>query len=64
MERRRSSVDIEDYTKKKPSRKVESGRNVLDNNGVNFLMAATMSFGAMLVAGWYWNIPISSILAK
>lgn len=39
------------------SRRIESGFNILDNNGVNLLMAALMSVGAMLVAGYVWNIP-------
>jgi uncharacterized membrane protein len=47
----------------KPSRVVESGSlGILDNNEVNFLMALTMSIGAMVIAGWVWNIPMSSIL--
>lgn len=44
-----------------PSRKVESGLALLDNNDVNFLMAATMSVGAMAVASWAWGVPLSSI---
>lgn len=51
-----SSVD------ERPSRKVESGLAILDNNEVNFLMALTMSIGAMGVASWFWQIPFSSIL--
>jgi uncharacterized membrane protein len=47
----------------KPSRVVESGSlGFLDNNEVNFLMALTMSLGAMAVAGWFWDVPLSSIL--
>jgi uncharacterized membrane protein len=46
----------------KPSRKVESGLAILDNNEVNFLMALTMSLGAMGVASLVWDIPFSSIL--
>jgi len=46
----------------KPSRKVESGLALLDNNEVNFLMALTMSLGAMGVASWFWEVPFSSIL--
>ena len=45
----------------KPSRVVESGFGLLDNNEVNFLMALTMSLGAMGVASWVWGIPIESI---
>ncbi|KAN0108682.1 Integral membrane protein DUF92 domain containing protein [Hyaloscypha variabilis] len=47
----------------KPSRVVESGSlSLLDNNEVNFLMALTMSLGAMGVASWFWEIPFSTIL--
>lgn len=46
-----------------PSRVVESGWDLLDNNDVNFLMAFTMSFGAMAVAGWYWGVPMQSIMS-
>lgn len=45
----------------KPSRVVENGWDLFDNNDVNFLMALTMSFSAMGAAGWYWGIPMSSI---
>jgi hypothetical protein len=44
-----------------PSRKVESGLGILDNNEVNFLMALTMSLGAMAIAAWAWDIPFGSI---
>ena len=44
------------------SRKIESGREILDNNGVNLLMAACMSIGGIMAASWFWSIPISSIL--
>ncbi|KAK4214713.1 transmembrane protein 19 [Rhypophila decipiens] len=43
----------------KPSRVVENGWDLLDNNDVNFLMAFSMSVGAMAVASWYWNVPFS-----
>jgi uncharacterized membrane protein len=46
----------------KPTRKVESGMALLDNNDVNFVMALTMSLGAMGVASWFWEVPLSSIL--
>jgi uncharacterized membrane protein len=46
----------------KPSRVVESGSlGLLDNNEVNFLMALTMSLGAMGIGGWIWGTPMSSI---
>jgi uncharacterized membrane protein len=46
----------------RPSRVVESGWDLLDNNDVNFLMAFGMSLGAMAVASWYWGVPMSSIV--
>lgn len=46
----------------KPTRVAETGWDLLDNNDVNFLMAFTMSVGGMLVAAWYWDVPIASIL--
>lgn len=48
----------------KPSRVVESGfLGILDNNEVNFLMALTMSLGAMAIASWCWEVPFESILS-
>ncbi len=44
-----------------PSRTIESGLGILDNNEVNFLMALTMSLGAMAIAGWAWDVPFRSI---
>ncbi|KAB5525762.1 integral membrane protein DUF92-domain-containing protein [Coniochaeta sp. 2T2.1] len=56
---RRSSFGDE-----KASRVVESGLwDLLDNNDVNFLMALTMSFGAMGVAGWYWGVPMNQMFS-
>lgn len=46
----------------RPTRVIESGWDILDNNGVNFLMAFTMSMGAMAGAAWYWNQPMATIL--
>ncbi|KAI0439098.1 integral membrane protein DUF92 [Xylaria telfairii] len=46
----------------KPTRVVETGWDLLDNNDVNFLMAFTMSVGGMVAASWYWGVPMSSIL--
>lgn len=46
-----------------PSRMLESGADILDNNAVNLLMAGIMSVGGMAVAGWYWGVPLTSILA-
>ncbi len=47
----------------KPSRVVENGWDLLDNNDVNFLMAFVMSFGAMAVASWIWDVPLNSMAA-
>ncbi|KAI2627624.1 integral membrane protein DUF92-domain-containing protein [Hypoxylon sp. NC1633] len=47
---------------RKPTRVAESGWDLLDNNDVNFLMASIMSVGAMVLAGWYWEVPLDSIL--
>lgn len=47
---------------KRPSRIVESGWDLLDNNDVNFLMAVIMSTGAMWIAAWSWGIPPKTIL--
>ncbi|KAK3941235.1 transmembrane protein 19 [Diplogelasinospora grovesii] len=55
---RRSSFGDE-----RPSRVVESGWDLLDNNDVNFLMAFIMSSGAMAVAAWYWGVPFGSAFA-
>lgn len=44
------------------SRRVEVGRDVLDNNAVNILMAGLVSLGAMLVACVIWDTPFSSVI--
>lgn len=46
----------------RPTRVVESGWDILDNNDVNFLMAFTMSLGAMAVAGWHWGLSLEDLL--
>ncbi|KAK7536287.1 integral membrane protein DUF92-domain-containing protein [Phyllosticta citribraziliensis] len=38
------------------SRKIVTGRDLLSNNGVNLLMAALTSAGAMVVAGVAWGV--------
>jgi uncharacterized membrane protein len=53
---------VSTFGDERPTRVVESGFNLLDNNDVNFLMALTMSVGAMAIAGHYWGIPLESIL--
>ena len=42
-------------------RTLNSGSDLLDNNQINLLMAASMSTVGMLVASWQWNIPLSSL---
>jgi uncharacterized membrane protein len=44
------------------SRRIEVGSDVLDNNAVNILMAASVSVGAMVVACVVWSLPFSSII--
>lgn len=44
------------------SRRVEVGSDLLDNNAVNILMAATISLGSMLVACYMWGLPYSSVI--
>ena len=46
------------------SRKVVVGRDVLDNNGVNLLMAALVSVGSMAVAAVIWSVPLGSIITR
>ncbi|KAI2620917.1 integral membrane protein DUF92-domain-containing protein [Hypomontagnella submonticulosa] len=47
---------------RKPTRIAESGWDLLDNNDVNFLMASIMSIGAIVLASWYWEQPLNSVL--
>jgi uncharacterized membrane protein len=44
------------------SRRIEVGSDVLDNNAVNILMAASVSVGAMVAACMVWDLPLSSII--
>lgn len=43
------------------SRRVESGHDWLDNNGVNVLMAVLMSVGAMGIAQWAWGVELQEL---
>jgi uncharacterized membrane protein len=55
--------DESTFGDEQPSRVVENGWDLLDNNDVNFIMAVTMSVGAMAVMAWRWEIPILEVLA-
>lgn len=43
------------------SRRIETGHDWLDNNGVNILMAALMSLGAMCIAQWVWEVDVREL---
>lgn len=43
------------------SRRIETGHDWLDNNGVNFLMAFLMSVGAMAIAQSTWGTDLSEL---
>jgi len=43
------------------SRRVETGHDWLDNNGVNILMAALMSLGAMGIAQRVWGVDVREL---
>ncbi|KAL4800300.1 integral membrane protein DUF92-domain-containing protein [Aspergillus venezuelensis] len=45
------------------SRRVESGRDILDNNAVNVLMALIMSVSAMGVASYAWDLSVLEAFA-
>ena len=63
--RRRKSMDglHKKSEEQGPSRSVLSGKDILDNNQINFLMAAIMTLGGMFMASLIWHEPfISSIL--
>ncbi|KAI9768533.1 MAG: hypothetical protein M1839_004022 [Geoglossum umbratile] len=47
---------------RRPSRQIESGVELLDNNAVNLLMAFTMSVGGVVMTAWYWGIPLDDIM--
>ena len=44
-----------------PSRRIESGLGLLDNNAVNLLMAFLMSVGGIVISSYVWHIPLRSI---
>jgi hypothetical protein len=60
--RSQTSSTSESQSKSHESRRVETGRDWLDNNGVNLLMAATMSVGAMYISQWFWGLNAADLL--
>ena len=46
------------------SRIVVSGKDVLDNNQVNFLMAAIMSGGQILITSWCCGVSLSELFPR
>lgn len=60
---RGSQAKSEQQEEANESRRVETGRDWLDNNGVNVLMAATMSVGAMAIAQYHWELNLLELLA-
>ena len=61
LQRRKGERAI-DAKQHEESRSVLSGWDVLDNNQINILMAAIMSFGGMAMASYVWEVPLTSIL--
>lgn len=45
------------------SRKIEVGRDILDNNAVNVLMAALVSLGAMVVTCLVWDMSFTGVFS-
>jgi uncharacterized membrane protein len=62
VERRRGMERGDAKGEKHESRRLEVGRDLLDNNGVNFAMALIMSCGAMVVTCLIWRIPVGAVV--
>ena len=43
------------------SRRIDTGRDLLNNNAVNVLMAFIMSFGGIAVASLIWGVPVGEL---
>lgn len=56
------SREPSDKKNDEPSRHVENGMGILDNNSVNVLMAFLMSIGGMMVVSLAWDVPFRSII--
>lgn len=46
------------------SRKIVAGWGVLSNNGVNFVMALTVSLVAMAGSGWWWGVEWTEVVKE
>lgn len=57
-----SSTPKKDQATSNASRILGNGRDILDNNQVNFVMAATMTVGAIIAASRALEIPLTGIL--
>ena len=57
-----SSSPKKDEASSNASRILGTGRDVLDNNQVNFVMAATMTVGGIIAASQAWSVPVASVL--
>lgn len=53
----------EDEPEHHEGRKIETGMDLLTNNQVNLVMAATMSVVAMVGAAYTWNISLADVVA-
>ena len=60
--RQNPSVESDQTVTRQQSRRVEVGSDILSNNGVNFVMALTISVVAMAGASWLWEIPLHTII--
>ncbi|KAJ5629400.1 hypothetical protein N7528_003057 [Penicillium herquei] len=56
------SVDAPAGREGHQSRQMLSGRNWLNNNGVNLVQALVMTVGAMGIAQWFWGIDVRELL--
>lgn len=55
--RTQSAEQSDPLQAKQDSRRIEVGVDLLDNNGVNLLMAATISVASMMITTWLWDLP-------
>ena len=46
------------------SRHIDTGRDILNNNGVNVLMASLMSFSGIGMASWLWGVSLFDLIIR